>query len=164
MFNAKVSYFKMTKPTLNDLTLQKKRTFELKEISYICQKERNVKVKHGFSDEQLLEAIVEGIKDKKGSEIVSIDVREFGNGVCDYFIICSGTSNTHVSAIARSIEETTWNILKTDALRREGLENALWVLLDYGSVFVHIFQEECRHFYKLEDLWSDGKTVKFAQN
>lgn len=114
------------------------------------------------NEQTLLQAIANGILERKGKEIVQIDLSSTGNSICDYFMICEGDSNTHVRALADSIEEFTFKELNQWAVRREGLENCFWVLLDYGNVIVHIFQKEYREFYKLEDLWSDGITKKIA--
>lgn len=106
---------------------------------------------------QRKELILEAIREKKGHEIVSIDLSEVENSICDFFIICHGESVTQVGAITESIEKK----LKQEALTRahhvEGLQNSQWVLLDYYDILVHVFQEEFRFFYKLEELWADGK-------
>ena len=110
-----------------------------------------------FNVEQKKELILEAIREKKGHQIVSIDLSEVENSICDFFIICHGESVTQVGAISESIEKK----LKDEALIRahhvEGLQNSQWVLLDYFDVLVHVFQEEFRSFYKLEELWADGK-------
>jgi ribosome-associated protein len=108
-------------------------------------------------DEVLVRTIVEAIQDKKGKEIVKIDLKDLKNTVCDYFIICQGDSNTQVRAIADNIEKETFLKLKNKPHHIEGRENSQWILVDFFSVVVHIFQEEQREFYKLEYLWSDGK-------
>jgi ribosome-associated protein len=114
------------------------------------------------SENVLLQAVTEGIQEKKGKEIVQIDLSELGTAISDYFVICQGDSNTQVRALADSVEEAVWKATQQWPLHREGFENCFWVLLDYGNVIVHIFQEEYRHFYKLEDLWSDGKINHIA--
>ncbi len=109
---------------------------------------------------ELLRNILEGIRDKKGKNIVNIDISEIENSICDNFIICSGDSNTQVSAIAESIQKTVKENLDETACHKEGLENSLWVLLDYTDIIVHIFQTDTRAFYKLEDLWADAVIEK----
>lgn len=110
--------------------------------------------------EQKKEVILEAIREKKGHDIVSIDLSDVENSICDLFIICHGESVTQVGAISESIERK----LKKEALIRahhvEGLQNSLWVLLDYYDILVHVFQEEYRSFYKLEELWADGKIIR----
>ena len=113
--------------------------------------------------EQKKELILEAIREKKGHQIVSIDLSEVENSICDYFIICHGESLTQVGAITESIEKK----LKEEARMRvhhvEGLKNSQWVLLDYYDILVHVFQEEFRSFYKLEELWADGKIQRDSQ-
>ena len=110
-----------------------------------------------LNTEQKRKLIIEAIHEKKGHQVISIDLKEVENSICDYFIICHGESVTQVGAIAESIERK----LKTDAGIRahhvEGLKNNQWVLLDYFDILVHVFQEEYRSFFKLEELWADGK-------
>jgi ribosome-associated protein len=109
------------------------------------------------SDETIVDTIIEAIREKKGQQIVKLDLRELKNTVCDYFIICQAESTTQVNALAENIEKQTSLKLKVIPHHIEGRVNSQWVLLDYFSVVVHVFQTEFRNFYKLEDLWSDGK-------
>ncbi|MCK9640406.1 MAG: ribosome silencing factor [Prolixibacteraceae bacterium] len=104
----------------------------------------------------LVDAIVEGMRRKKGIEIVNIDLSGEGEAECDNFIICHGSSNTHVDAIARSVEESVEELAFETVWRQDGFQNAQWILLDYVNVMVHIFQEPFRRFYDLESLWGDG--------
>ena len=106
--------------------------------------------------EQLLQYIIEGLQEKKGKEIINIDLRKLDYAPCDNFIICHGDSVTQVKALAESVEEKVSTADQGQLNHREGLENARWILLDYGSVVVHIFQREDREYYKLEDLWGDA--------
>ncbi len=100
--------------------------------------------------------IIEGIEEKKGLEIVCLDLSKFNIAICDYFIICHGTSRRHVGAIAESVEEYVKKHTGSIPSRREGITNSEWVLLDYLDVIVHIFQEEVRDHYQLEELWADA--------
>jgi ribosome-associated protein len=109
------------------------------------------------SDETLVDTIIEAIREKKGQQIVKLDLQELKNTVCSYFIICQAESNTQVNALAENIEKQTSLKLKVPPHHIEGRLNSQWVLLDYFGVVVHVFQREFRDFYKLEDLWSDGK-------
>lgn len=115
------------------------------------------KKKKLLSDDLLVDIIIEAIKEKKGQQILKIDLRKLKNTICDYFIICQGESNTQVSALADNIEKQTYLKSNTNPHHIEGRENSQWILLDYFGVIVHVFQKEYRTFYKLEDLWSDGK-------
>lgn len=100
--------------------------------------------------------VIEGIEEKKGLEITCLDLSKYNIAICDYFIICHGTSSTHVRAIAESIEEVVKKHTGSFPIRREGLSNCEWVLLDYLDVVVHVFQEEARYHYLLEELWGDA--------
>ena len=105
----------------------------------------------------LIEKIIDGISDVKGQNVEIIDLRKIENRICDFYIICSGSSNTHASAILESVRKKVSKSLKEKPSHTEGEENAEWVLLDYINVVVHIFQEQVREFYKIEDLWGDCK-------
>ncbi len=113
--------------------------------------------------EPIIYHIIEGIKEKKGKEIVSINLTALETAVCRYFIICHGDSNTQVSAIAQWIEKILEENLNEKAWRKQGFENAQWILLDYVDIVVHIFQKEFRDFYNLEELWADGKINRIEE-
>ncbi len=104
---------------------------------------------------KLIEKIVIGISDVKGQDIEMIDLRKIENRICDFYIICSGNSNTHVSAILESVKRKVSKNLKEKPSHTEGEENAEWILLDYINVVVHIFQKPVRDFYRIEELWGD---------
>ena len=109
------------------------------------------------------ELIIHGIQEKKGNEIVRLDLRNLHSSVADYFVVCHAESSNQVKAIALSVEEEVYKALKQDPWRKEGLQHGEWVLLDYVDVVVHIFKTEKRHFYGIEDLWGDAE-VKFYQS
>jgi ribosome-associated protein len=109
--------------------------------------------------EQLLKYIIEGIQEKKGKEIVNIDLRKLDYAACDNFIICHGESGTQVKALAGSVEDKVEEKLTLRVKHREGQENASWILLDYGDIVIHIFLKETRDYYKLEDLWGDADII-----
>ncbi len=102
----------------------------------------------------LAEKIVEALEEKKAKDVKSIDISEI-TVISDYFVICSGTSTTHIKALADEVEVKMEEI-NVELLRKEGYNSARWILLDFNSVVVHIFHEEDREFYNLERLWSDG--------
>ena len=104
----------------------------------------------------LANVIITGMQENKAKEIVSIKLKEIEAAICDYFVICHGTSNTHVSAIAESVINETLKTLKDKPFNKEGLKNGEWILLDYGNVVVHVFQKETRDFYNIEKLWGDA--------
>lgn len=104
----------------------------------------------------LVEQIVNGLQEKKGREIISLDLRKIDNAVSDYFVIASGDSNTQVAALAGSVEEMVQKELNDKPWHVEGTSNAEWVLMDYVTVVVHIFQREPREHYNIEGLWADA--------
>jgi ribosome-associated protein len=105
----------------------------------------------------LLEGIIKGILEKKGQNVLKIDLRKLENRITDYFVICHAASGTQVSSICDSVDETVRKEAGEKPLHVEGLDNCFWVLLDYGNVIVHVFIEEYRNFYSLESLWADAK-------
>ncbi|MBV1923336.1 MAG: ribosome silencing factor [Flavobacteriaceae bacterium] len=110
--------------------------------------------------DQLITQIIKGVEEVKGQDIEILDLREIENTVCDYFIICNGTSNTQVNAIVNSVQKTVSKSIKENPWHVEGSSNAEWVLLDYVHVVVHVFQKHIREFYDIEGLWGDAKIVK----
>ena len=104
----------------------------------------------------LANVIIEGMQENKAKEIVSLNLKEIETAVCDYFIICNGTSNIHVTSIADSVIHETTKSLKDKPFNKEGLENGEWILLDYGNVVAHVFQKKTRDFYNIEKLWGDA--------
>jgi ribosome-associated protein len=107
-------------------------------------------------DNSLVQTIVEGIQEKKGKKVIVVDLTKFNNSGCSYFVICEGDSNTHVSAITRSIKDYVREHAKTKPAVIDGLDNAQWVAMDYLNVIVHVFQREPRAFYDIEHLWADA--------
>ena len=107
-------------------------------------------------------SIIDGIQNIKGKGITVLDLRDVDSSVCDYFVICQGQSSTHVGSIAESVEDTVREQLTEKPLHVEGRQNAQWVLMDYSSVLVHIFQKEARDFYSIETLWDDAKREDIA--
>jgi ribosome-associated protein len=115
--------------------------------------------KKNVSADQLISAIISGIEDVKGKEINILDLRDIENTVCDYFIICEGTSNTQVNAIVNSIQKKVSKELKDHPWHVEGADNAEWVLIDYVNIAVHVFQKHIREYYDIEGLWGDAKST-----
>jgi ribosome-associated protein len=111
----------------------------------------------------LEERIVESIREKKGRNIINIDLTKLNNSICEYFVISQGDSDTQVRAIAQNIEEKVKKHQKLNTLHAEGYQNAQWILLDFNKVVVHIFQERTRNYYKLEELWADGKVTVYPE-
>ena len=108
---------------------------------------------------ELLEVIIEGMQELKAKNIVVMDLRAINSSVADYFVIATGTSSTQVEGICNSVEKFTEDLLEESPRRIEGKRNAKWILMDYFNIIVHIFDEETRAFYSLEQLWGDA-TIK----
>lgn len=106
--------------------------------------------------------IIDSITDIKGENIIKIDLRKLDEAPADYFIICEGSSNTQVAAIAGRIQQRTK--LEADSVpgHVEGNKNNTWILIDYFDTIVHVFYAETRSFYDLEDLWSDGHVTEYS--
>lgn len=104
----------------------------------------------------LIENIIKGIFEKKGQDVLLIDLRKLENRIADYFIICHGSSGAQVGAICDSVDISVKKETGEKPLHIEGLDNCFWVLLDYSNVIVHVFLEEYRTFYSLESLWADA--------
>ncbi|MDT0688874.1 ribosome silencing factor [Salegentibacter sp. F188] len=116
------------------------------------------------NNDELIAQIIKGIEEVKGNNIDILDLREIENTVCDYFIICNGTSNTQVNAIVNSVQKSVSKALKDKPWHIEGSENAEWVLMDYVNVVVHVFQRHIREFYDIESLWGDAKITSIETN
>lgn len=116
-----------------------------------------------YNPEVLGKTIVTSIQEKKGQGIVHINLSKIYNSVCEFFIITHADSSTQVKAIARHIEDSLKERHQTRVLHTEGYENAQWVLLDYNSIVVHVFQERIRDYYKLEELWADAKIERISE-
>ncbi|SEP84323.1 ribosome silencing factor [Flavobacterium urocaniciphilum] len=110
-----------------------------------------------ISTDDLLTNIIKGIEDVKGIDVDILDLREIDNRVCDYFVICNGTSNTQVNAIVNSVQKVVSKELKDKPWHVEGTDNGEWVLMDYVNIVVHVFQKHIREYYNIESLWGDAK-------
>ena len=111
--------------------------------------------------DKLIETIVSAIEDKKGKNIVSLDLSGFDGAICSAFVVCNADSTTQVAAIAAGIEDKVLETLGQKVWRMDGQQNALWIAMDYTDVIVHIFQTEMRDFYKLEELWADAPATRY---
>jgi ribosome-associated protein len=109
--------------------------------------------------EVLLESVIKGIFEKKGQNVLKVDLIKLETRITDYFVICHATSTSQVSALCDSVEDVVRKDAGEKPLHVEGLDNCFWVLLDYGNVIVHIFLEEYRKFYSLESLWADASII-----
>lgn len=115
-------------------------------------------------EDTLISNIILGIDNVKGFDVSLLDLRDIENSVCRYFVVCTGSSNTHVNAIVSAIKKTVSKELKEKPFHTEGSDIAEWVLIDYVNVVVHVFQKQIREYYNIEELWGDAKTSKIVLN
>ena len=110
--------------------------------------------------EKLSQLVVKGMQEKKASDIVLMDLRKVRNAVADFFVICSGNSDKQLDAIAESIDEEVYKVLKEEPWHKEGKNNKEWVLLDYTNVVAHVFKRDTSSFYDIEKIWSDEEITE----
>ncbi len=113
--------------------------------------------KTGKEASRVTESIVKGLFEKKGEKVALIDLRNIENRICDYFVITHAASTKQVDSLAWSVEDIVRKETGHKPFHIEGRENCIWVLLDYGDILVHIFQQPYRDFYNLESLYADGR-------
>lgn len=109
------------------------------------------------SAEELSQLVVKGMLEKKAINVVVMDMRQVKNAIADFFVVCSGNSDTQIDAIAESIDEEVWKGAQTNPWHKEGREHKEWILLDYVDVVAHVFKKDRRDYYKLEELWGDAE-------
>ncbi|MDR2682413.1 MAG: ribosome silencing factor [Dysgonamonadaceae bacterium] len=108
----------------------------------------------------LVRKIVEGLQEKKGKNIITLDMIDLPGTICRYFVICEGNTPTQVSALSDSVWSYVYETLHEKPMGADGTQNAQWIAMDYGDVILHIFLPELRDYYKLETLWADAKQDK----
>ncbi|MGD9328102.1 MAG: ribosome silencing factor [Cyclobacteriaceae bacterium] len=109
------------------------------------------------NSESLSKIIVEGMLEKKATDVLVMDLRGINGAFADFFILCNGNSDTQVDAISDSIEEYVENHIEEHVWHKEGHKNKEWILLDFVNVVANVFKKETRAYYKLEQLWGDAK-------
>lgn len=110
-----------------------------------------------IENEQIVEKIVEGIQERKGKDIVVVNMQKLKDAPCSYFVICEGDSNVHVNAVALSIKDFVQKQINIKPFAADGFENCEWIAMDYGQIIVHVFQHATRMFYDIEHLWEDAE-------
>jgi len=113
---------------------------------------------------KLVEVVTAAMQNIKANKIIDLDLRELDNAISEHFIVCHGNSNTHVVSIAEAIEKEAKEILGEVSFGKEGYNNGEWIILDYSSVVVHVFQESIREHYNIEELWGDAKSTLIKEN
>ena len=113
-------------------------------------------MKKKISSEVLCDSIINGMQEKKGFDIIKMDLRKIQGAITDFFVICSGSSDTQIDAIAGSVDEEVFKSTKESPWHKEGIQNKEWILLDYVDVVVHVFKKDRREFYDIESRWGDA--------
>lgn len=113
---------------------------------------------------RIFKTIIKAIQDKKGENIVSLDLRKIPEAVADFFVICEATSSTQVRAIGESVEDQVKQQCGELPYKHEGYQQLQWVLIDYVNIVVHIMQPENRKFYKLEEMWNDAVLTEHSDH
>lgn len=129
-------------------------------LSVLASRQRS-SVTRLTKNSKILKTIIKAIQDKKGENIVSLDLRKIHEAVADFFVICQASSTTQVKAIADAIEVEVKSELEENPYRHEGQQSAQWILIDYVNVVVHVMQPETRKFYRLEEMWSDAPMTEY---
>lgn len=109
-----------------------------------------------LKSELITNKIIEALEDSKAHQIVKIDLRKIENCFCSFFVVCHGTSGTHIAGMTDAVEDKLRDDLAEKPFHIEGVDRSQWVVLDYGDVVVHIFEKELRDYYQLEDFWADA--------
>jgi ribosome-associated protein len=115
-------------------------------------------------ESEIFSIIIKAIQEKKGENIVSLDLSKIPEAVADFFIICQANSNTQVRAIASYVEDQVREHLEEEPYKHEGFTAQQWILVDYVNIVLHVFQPETRQFYSLEDMWSDAERMEHNEN
>ena len=117
-------------------------------------------MKQNRENKEIVDKIVEGIQERKGKNVVVVDLNKLPEAPCCYFVICEGDSNVHVNAVANSIKDYVREQIQVKPYATDGFETCEWIAMDYGQIIVHVFQRPARAFYDIEHLWADAKLVK----
>jgi ribosome-associated protein len=114
--------------------------------------------------ELILKQVVTAMQDKKAKDIISLDLRKIADAVTKYFVICNAPSVTQVNAIYDNVLEFVQKNCDVKPFHREGYENSEWILIDYFDVVVHVFRNDIRNFYRLEELWADAVMKRYESD
>lgn len=133
----------------------------MEQLSKLATRRKRKSVARLTKNAKIIKSIIHAIQEKKGENIISLDLRKIPEAVADFFIICEASSTTQVKAIADFVEEHIRKTVKETPFHHEGHQSAHWILIDYVNVVVHVMQADTRKFYKLEEMWSDGDSEEY---
>jgi ribosome-associated protein len=135
----------------------------LEQLSVLATRKKKSTVRL-TKNSKLIKTIINAIQEKKGENIISLDLRKVNEAVADFFIICEASNQPQVRAIAEFVEHEMKQKCDEYPYRHEGMKNLQWVLIDYVNVVVHVMLSETRKFYKLEEMWSDAVAHEHEEN
>ena len=133
----------------------------MEQVSLLATRRKRKSVARLTKNSKIFKAIIHAIKEKKGDNIVSLDLRKIPEAAADFFIICEASSTTQVKAIADFVEAYVKDAAEDTPYHSEGHQSAHWILVDYVNVVVHIMLPETRKFYKLEEMWNDAEGEEY---
>jgi ribosome-associated protein len=133
----------------------------LEQVSRLATRRKRKSVARITKNSKIFKAIIHAIKEKKGDNIVSLDLRKIPEAVADYFIICEASSTTQVKAIADFVMAHCETTVEETPYHSEGQQSSHWILVDYVNVVVHVMLPETRKFYKLEEMWNDAEGEEY---
>ena len=136
-----------------------KTVYNLNNLTLLANRKKNT-ITRLTKNSKIIKAIIHAIQEKKGENIVSLDLRKIPEAVADFFIICQASNNTQLKAIADFIEEDVKLKCGEPPYKHEGKQAQQWILIDYVNVVVHIMLPEPRKFYQLEEMWSDASVIE----
>jgi ribosome-associated protein len=131
----------------------------LEQLELLASRKKKTAVRLTKSS-KIIKTIIQAIQQKKGANIISLDLRKIPEAVADFFVICEADNQPQIRAISDNVEEHVKKKCDEEPYRHEGLKHLHWVVIDYVNVVVHIMLPETRKFYKLEEMWSDAKSEK----
>jgi len=117
-----------------------------------------------LSSKDLSSLVISGMLEKKATDIILLDLRKLNNTITDFFVICSGNSDTQIDAIATSIDAEVYKSSGQSPWHKEGLQNKEWILLDFVNVVAHVFNSEKRAFFDIESLWGDAEITNIDES
>ncbi|WP_226389088.1 ribosome silencing factor [Penaeicola halotolerans] len=123
---------------------------------------KKTKPEGSLSADKLCDLVVKGMEEKKAHDIVVMDLRKVKHAVADFFVLCSGNSDSQIDAIADSIEDEVYKVANERPWHKEGKANKEWILIDFANVVAHVFKKDKREFFALEELWGDAKFTNVA--
>ncbi|MBI5859052.1 MAG: ribosome silencing factor [Sphingobacteriales bacterium] len=131
----------------------------MKQLSSLTNRKKKVTTRL-TRNSKIIKTIIAAIQEKKGENIISLDLRKIKEAVADFFIVCEAGSQPQIRAVSENVEDRVKELCSEKPYHHEGYQKLHWVLIDYVNVVVHVMQPETRKFYKLEEMWSDASALE----